>query len=77
VAKHHPDLYSALTEFRKEQADTEAIIEKFKLGRTVNAAPKGKWVAAQRRIRTITLQYETYDDVLLFLRALAHNIFIS
>ena len=26
VEKHHPDLYSALREFQKEQADTEIII---------------------------------------------------
>ena len=80
AAKHHPDLYSALTEFQKEQADTESLVEEFELGRAVKAAPKSKWVATQKRLQTITLAYPTYkeeDRVFPFLRALGHNIVIS
>jgi len=80
AAKHHPDLYSALTEFQKEQADTESLVEGFELGRAVKAAPESKWVATQKRLQTITLAYPTYkeeDRVIPFLRALGHNIVIS
>ena len=40
IAKHHPDLYSALKEFQKEQANSEVILAELALGRSVKAAPK-------------------------------------
>ncbi|CAI6367282.1 unnamed protein product [Macrosiphum euphorbiae] len=33
IGKHHPDLYSALSEFQKEQADVEIMISELSLGR--------------------------------------------
>ena len=42
VGKHHPDLYFALMEFKKEQADTEIAISELLLGRRVKIAPKRK-----------------------------------
>lgn len=40
VGKHHPDLYSAIMEIQKEQADTEITLTELSLGRNVKAAPK-------------------------------------
>ncbi|KAK3931524.1 Protein-glutamate methylesterase/protein-glutamine glutaminase [Frankliniella fusca] len=42
IGKHHPDLYSALRELQKEQADTEAQLAEWSMGRRVRAAPKKK-----------------------------------
>ena len=42
VGKHHPDLYSFLTEIQKEQADTEIAITELSLGRVVKSALKKK-----------------------------------
>lgn len=80
VGKNHPDLYSALKEFQKEQADTEGCLAEFSLGRTVKAMPKKKWNTVQKRLRTITLQYERYRDegrTMDYLRSIAHNVTIT
>lgn len=77
VGKHHPDLYSALNEFQKEQADTEIAIAELSLGRMVKAAPKKKWLAHQNRIRDTVTDYELYknDERLLdFLKSIAYNV---
>ncbi|KAK3925956.1 Nucleoprotein [Frankliniella fusca] len=75
--KHHPDLYSALRELQKEQADTEAQLAEWSLGRRVRGAPKKKWLQNQLRVQTIVLQYEEYKErgeVAQYLRALSHTI---
>lgn len=77
VGKHHPDLYSALHELQKEEADTEVSIRELALGKKIKAAPKKKWIMLQDRIKAITLKYDEYkngDRELEFLRALGHNI---
>ena len=77
VGKHHPDLYSALTEIQKEQADTEIALAELSLGRRVKQAPRRKWVELNTRIQNISEQYETYKDnneVLAYLKAIGHNI---
>lgn len=77
VGKHHPDLYSALREIQKEQADTEMAITELSLGRMVKAAPKKKWKDAQDKLCAIARHYETYNEenrILDYLEALAYNI---
>lgn len=77
VGKHHPDLYSLLTEVQKEQADTECAIAELSLGRSVKAAPKKKWYLLQSRLQAITASYEDYkreNKLLDFLRAISYNI---
>lgn len=73
IGKHHPDLYSALGEFQKEQADAEIMIAELSLGRKVRAVPKRKWQDFQTRIMSIVSAFDTYEE-LDFLRAIAHNI---
>ncbi|KAE9523275.1 hypothetical protein AGLY_016223 [Aphis glycines] len=73
IGKHHPDLYSALGEIQKEQADAEIMIAELSLGRKVRALPKRKWRDFQKRIMSITAEFNTYQP-LQFLRAIAHNI---
>ena len=77
VGKHHPDLYSALQELLKEQADTEIMVAELALGRKVKSAPRKKWLDVQNRIQDITLEYQNYkdnDDVLRYLRTLSYNV---
>ncbi|XP_050065303.1 uncharacterized protein LOC126554259 [Aphis gossypii] len=73
IGKHHPDLYSALGEFQKEQGDVEIMISELSLGRKVRAQPKRKWRDFQMRIMAITADFNTYQE-LDFLKAIAHNI---
>ena len=40
VAKHHPDLYSALQEFRKRQADTKVKVLELSQGKAIEDVPK-------------------------------------
>lgn len=77
VGKHHPDLYAALREIQKEQADTETAISELSLGKTVKAAPKKKWVDAQERLSMIVRDYENYKDndmIIEYLESLSFNI---
>jgi len=79
VGKHHASLYTTLAEFKKEQDDIETILAQVDLGQSVKAAPKKKWLIAQRRIRNIVATYETYkeeDRVLEYLRTLGHNFIL-
>lgn len=62
IGKHHLDLYSALAEFQKEQADTEIAIVEVGLGRKIKAEPKKKWIDFTNRIRTVILDYNTFKD---------------
>lgn len=80
VDKQHPDLYSLIRNFQKEQADTESLIAERSLGRIVKAAPKNKWVQQQSRIRRIVLKYKQYkeqENVLGYSVNLACNTAIS
>ena len=55
IINHHPDFYSALTEFQKEQGDSENVLVKLTLGRSVKTGPKKKWLAVHKIIRGILL----------------------
>ncbi|KAM7249257.1 hypothetical protein ACFE04_008337 [Oxalis oulophora] len=58
VAKHHPDLYSAIKELQKEQAITEVSLAELSLGRRVQNTPRPRWRQLQARIRNIVLEYD-------------------
>lgn len=62
VGKHHPDLYSALGEFQKEQADVDIAVAEVGLGRKVKAAPKPKWIELQLRIQELCKGYVVYKE---------------
>ena len=57
VNKDHPDLYSALKEFQKEQADTEIAILELRRGKSTTDAPKKKWYELKERCRIMVSQY--------------------
>lgn len=61
MGKNHPDLYSCLNEFQKEQADTETAMRELGLGkRKMKRGADRKWVDAQIRVRNVADQY---DDI--------------
>jgi len=70
VGKHHPDLYSCIIEFQKEQGYTEACVAEVALGKRIKTAPKKQWVLLQERIQDVALEYEVLD----YLRTLEHNV---
>ena len=72
----HPDMYSCINNFLKEQGDTEIPIVKLSLGRKIKAAPKRKWAESQTRLRRIVLNYKTYE-ILDYLKAIGQIIVIS
>jgi len=72
VSKHHPDLYTALREFQKEQA--ESMVAELRIGSKVRAVPKQKWVTMQERIQSVVTNYSNYkdkDDVYTCLRTMS------
>jgi len=80
VGKHHPDLYSFITEIQKEQAFTETCVNELALGKRIKVASKKDWVMLQERIQDITSEYETYNDdgdELKYLRTLGYNVKLS
>ncbi len=80
VAKHHPDLYPALTEILKEQTNTEISLTELALGGKIKNSPKWKWVQLQTRIRSVVLDYNTYvdnDEEMEYLTTLAHTIVVA
>lgn len=75
VEKHHPDLYSALRDIQKEQADSEIMLAELSLGKSVKSVPKNKRGELQNRIKSITESYDEYKTdqrKLQFLRLIAH-----
>ena len=77
VGKHHPDLYSALSEIQKEQADSEVAVAELSLGRRIKGAPKRKWIDLHDRIEGIVPNYTNYkneNNEFEYLRTLAHTI---
>ena len=80
VAKHHPDLYSALREFQNEQGDTEVKVLELTLGRSIKDAPKNKWYDSKERLRTMVSLYEEHAELgtaIDYLRSLAHIIVLD
>ena len=59
VGKHHPELYLALVEFRKEQGYTEMYVAELAMGNRVTAAPPKKWRDLQVHIENIAADYHT------------------
>lgn len=73
VGKDHPDLYSALSEFQKEQGYTEICIQELALGKRVRNAPQKKWRDVQIRLENIAAEYENLP-LLEYLNNLAYNV---
>lgn len=76
IGRHHPDLYTALGEIQREQADCEVAVAELSLGRRVKVGPKRKWLDLHSRIQGIAGNYDRYKDEnseLDYLRTLAHT----
>lgn len=76
MGKNHPDLYSALQQFQKEQGNTEISLIEVGLGKMLKAAPKRTWYENQNRLRNIVEQYDVYQNKLDYLRVLAYTIIL-
>ena len=71
------DLYSALKELQKEEADTRSQLAEFSLGKKVKAEPKRKWVELKSRMKFITMQHQRYvqdHQEMEYLSEIAANI---
>ena len=78
IGKHHPDLYSALKEFQKEQGDAEISVVELSLARKIECGPKKNRIDSQNRIHDIVQSYDTYamERVTEYLLALSYYIVI-
>lgn len=77
MGKNHPDLYSLLIQFQKEQGATELTIAELNLGKSVKAGPKKKWYDHQQRVRNVVMDYENFkneSNEMDYLKNLAYNI---
>ena len=77
VGKSHPDLFSLIKEFKKEQGYTEVSVLELNLGKRVESMSKKKWSDLQDRVQGAVESYPTHkanDDVLEYLRLLGHDI---
>jgi hypothetical protein len=76
VGKHHPDLYTAITEIQKEQGYMEICITELAMGKKVKTSPTKKWIELQDRLESIAAQYAS-KPIMEYLRAIAANVAIS
>ena len=71
------NLYTALREFQKEQADAESMVSRAQHRKAVRAVPKQKWVTMQGRIQSAVANYSDYkdkDDMYTYLRTISYSI---
>lgn len=76
LEKNHPDLYSLLREFQKEQGDTEIGVLELKHQRRIKASPKKKWVLFQRKMKNVALSYQEFGlpRIIAYLQLISSNI---
>lgn len=76
TGKHHPVLYSAISELQKEQADSEIAVIEMNLGSRVQIAMKEKWADLQIRLQSIPVSSQEYknDKELNFLCLIVYNV---
>lgn len=80
VNKHHPDLYSCLKEFQKEQADMEIGLIELAQGKSIKDAPKKAWLESKMRLKRIVQTYEekkTQGRVMEYLTLIANMVVLD
>lgn len=80
VNKDHPDLYSCLTEFQNEQADTEVCLLELSQGKSIREGPKKKWLESRARLQRMVATYQDYKStgrVLEYLENIANTIVLN
>lgn len=69
----HPTLHRLVLKLQKEQSSFEIVIEQCLAG-FEPPKKKKKYDIINQRISNIVSNYETYEDKLQYLRAIAHNL---
>lgn len=80
VAKHHPDLFSCIVEFQKEQADIEVCLLELSQGKSVREGPKKKWLQSKERLKRMVESYQDYKTtgrVMEYLETIANTIVLQ
>ena len=67
----HPTLGRLVSKLRKEQASTELMIEQHAMG--VRMRKNKQYEVVNTRLQALVARY-AQDDVLVFLKAVAHNL---
>jgi hypothetical protein len=70
---HHPNPFTLIDVFRKEQSHTENLLAQLSVGRQVARNSRSKYLQITRRLQTLQASYDVQakSD---FLRGVAHNI---
>lgn len=77
VGKHHPSLYTFLTELQKEQADTEILLRQLQSGQKVRKSTDPKRKKREERLYNVVSTYHTYvqnNDIITYLKNVGYNI---
>lgn len=80
VNKHHPDLYSCLKEFQKEQADVEISLLELAQGKAIKDAPNREWVESKMRLQRIVRTYvqkKEQGQVMEYLKTIANIVVLD
>ena len=79
VGRDHPDIYSIIKDFWKEQDGTEKQITELLIARRAKAARKNSWIDAQKMMKKIAEMYVHYEVQRYreYLDRIAMNIVIS
>lgn len=73
MGKHHPDLYKALDEFRKEQAHKESMQAEYSLGKAIRIQPKKNvWISRKELKRY--WYYKDGNRRIDYVWTIGHNI---
>ena len=62
VGKNHPSLYVFLTALRKEQADTETMLQQLNLGQKIKRPASAKLKNIDNRISNIVHNFQDYVE---------------
>lgn len=73
VGRHHPDIYTTISQFQQEQGYSEICVTELSLGKRVKDAPPKKWRDLQTRLESISAEYPNLP-VIQYLRTLSHNV---
>ena len=73
VAITHPTIRRLSAKLVKEQASNELLLEQV-LARIPQVPPKKKYQVINERLKNIVSEFDTYENMITYCRAIAHNL---
>ena len=73
IAITHPTIRRLSAKLVKEQASSELLLEQV-LARIPQVPPKKKYQVINERLKNIVSEFDTYENMITYCRAIAHNL---